>query len=481
VPALLRRPLEFVRSLHRHGDLVRIYFARLPVYVVTQPAALHDMLVTNGRYVDRGRIFEKGRAFLGDGLITSADDLHHRQRRLVQPAFHRKLVERYAEGMPALAAECVRSWRAGVPVAVPETMNHLAFTMVTRAMFGVDICPSVAERLHRGLPLLLRASILRAFTPDLLERLPIGLNRHYTSTATAVRSVVDELLASHHDTMQAGQVRDPDVVSMLRSAREGGTGAAMSPTMLRDEVLTIVVAGTETTGGALSWVFYELARHPDVEERVHREIDTVLGGRPVCWSDVPRLEYTQRVLRETLRLHTMWISTRRALRPVQIGGVDVPAGTELAFSQYALHRDPRLFHDPDVFDPDRWSPQRSAQLPRGGYLPFLAGNRQCIGNGFAWTEMVIVIATVAARWRLHLPARPRVREVATAMVRPNSLTMLPIPRPRRSTGAIPSPGPAVMKVRCSRSGQAPGRAGSSAGIPTPGDAPCGSGHSPSTS
>jgi cytochrome P450 len=480
VPALLLRPLEFVRSLHRHGDLVRIYFARLPVYVVTQHEALRDVLVTNGRDFDRGRIFEKGRAFLGEGLITSGDDLHHRQRRLVQSAFHRKLVELYADGMPALAAECVRSWRAGVPVPVPETMNRLAFTMVTQAMFGVDICPSVAERLHRGLPLLLRASMLRAFTPDLLERLPIGLNRHYARTAAALRSVVDELLASH-DTMQAEQVRDPDVVSMLRSAREGGTGAAMSPAQLRDEVLNIVVAGTETTGGTLSWVFYELARHPDVEERVHREIDTVLGGRPACWSDVPRLEYTQRVLRETLRLHTMWLSTRRALRPVQVGTVDVPAGTELAFSLYALHRDPRLFHDADVFDPDRWSPRRSAQVPRGGYLPFLIGNRQCIGNNFAWTEMVIVIATIAARWRLYLPARPRVREVATATVRPSSLTMTPIPRPRRSTGANPSPGPGVMRVRCSRSSQAPGRAGSSAGIPTPGDAPYGSGHSPSTS
>jgi cytochrome P450 len=438
------------------------------------------VLVTHGRDFDKGRIFEKGKAFLGEGLITSAGDLHHRQRRLVQPAFHRRMVERYADGMPDLAAQCVRSWRAGEPVPVADTMNRLAFTVVTRSMFGADICPAVAERLHRGLPLLLRASMLRAFTPDLLQRLPTGVNRRYARAAASLRSVVDDLLASHDaaPTERAGQ---DDLVSMLRSARDSETGPAMSPTQLREEVLNIVIAGTETTGGTLSWVCYELARHPQVEARLHREIDTVLGGRPVCWADVPRLEYTQRVLRETLRLHSMWLSTRRALRPVRVGAVNVPAGTELAFSLYALHRHPRVFPDPDVFDPDRWSPERSARVPRGGYIPFLTGNRQCIGDTFAWTEMVIVIATVAARWQLCLPARPQVREVAGATVRPSSLTMVPIPRARPGAGLRPGPDPTVTSVSRSWPGRAPGQAGSSAGIPTPGGARSGNGRSPSTS
>jgi cytochrome P450 len=480
VPALVRRPLEFVRSLHRHGDLVRIYFARLPVYVVTQPEPLRDVLITNGRDFDKGRIFEKGKAFLGEGLITSAGDLHHRQRRLLQPAFHRKMIERYAASMPDLAAECVGSWRAGEPVAVPDTMNRLAFTVVTRSVFGVDLSPPVAERLHRGMPLVLQGSMFRAFTPDLLERLPIGLNRRYAEATADLRSVVDDLLKCH-DAAEAGQAVPTDLVSMLRAARDSETGAAMSPVQLRNEILNIMIAATEPTGGTLSWVFYELARRPEAERRLHEEVDTVLGGRPVCVADVPRLEYTQRVLRETLRLHSLWLSTRRALRPVQVGGVDVPTGTELAYSLYALHRHPRVYHDPDVFDPDRWSPERSAQVPRGGYFPFLTGNRQCIGDTFAWTEMVIVIATVAARWRLYLPAGRRVREVATATVRPSSLTMVPIPRARPGAGSVPGPGPAVTRLSCSRSGRAPGRVGSSAGIPTPGDAPYGSGHSPSTS
>jgi cytochrome P450 len=206
----------------------------------------------------------------------------------------------------------------------------------------------------------------------------------------------------------------------------------MDQRQLFDELVSIMIAGTETTGGAMAWVFYELAHRPEIGDRVFDEVDRVVGTRAVTAADLANLEYTQRVMCEVLRRRAVWLSTRRALRPVELGGFDVPAGTELAFSLYALHHDPEIYPRPDEFDVDRWLPEVAQTRPRGCFIPFLEGSRKCLGHTFAWTEMATVVATIAARWRLYLSPGLRVREVPLATIRPSRLTMLPVPRTRAS-------------------------------------------------
>jgi cytochrome P450 len=412
---LVARPLPFVRSLHRYGDIVRIYFGTVPVYLVTHPAPLRDVLVNHARDFDKGRLFDKGKAFLGEGLLTAAGEPHQRHRRLIQPAFHRHKIEQYAERMRAMAADVAGSWREGEPVDLNAAMNRLAFAVVTRSMFAVDVPRQAQERLHDGLPLLLRASMLRAFAPAGFERLPLPVHRRYAEAAASVRSVVDELLAVY----RGGAAADDNLVALLDPVDDG---------QLRDELVTLMIAGTETTGATMAWLFYELDRHDEVRERLHADVDEVVGDGPVRAGDVERLTYTPWVLRETLRLHSLWLSTRRALRPVRVGEVTVPAGTELAFSLDALHRHPDFHPDPAVFRPERWAPGGGAS--RDAYLPFLTGARQCVGDVFAWTEMLTVVATIASVWRLRLAPGARVHESVTATVRPGGLTMLPVARRR---------------------------------------------------
>jgi cytochrome P450 len=221
-----------------------------------------------------------------------------------------------------------------------------------------------------------------------------------------------------------------DLLSMLLASQDPRTGARMTDEELCDELVTLFVAGTETVSAALAWTFHELARHPEVEARLHAEVDATLGGRPVSAADLPDLRYTRRIAQEVLRLHSVWLLMRRAVAPVELGGVALEPGAEVFFSPYALHRDPRWYPDPNAFDPDRWLPERSAGLPRGAYIPFGAGNRLCVGEGFAWAELAIVIATVASRWRLVPVPGHEVRPRIGTLEEPERLPMTPYPRSR---------------------------------------------------
>jgi cytochrome P450 len=422
---LAAMPLRYVPSLHRHGPVVRLYFGRRPVYLLTSPSLIRALLVDHGSDTDKGSIFEHGKAFLGEGLVTSAGELHRRQRRLVQPAFHHSLLAAYAEKMRERVEAAAGSWRAYQPIELNDVMMRLAFGAVTTTMFSVQTPPGVEEHLRRHLPLLVRGAIVRAMLPPLVGHLPLPANRRYRAAAAKTWTIIEEVL----DRCEDSPDRDPDLVSMLQQARDPATGAGMSRRQLADELLSIMVAGTETTGAALAWVFHDLAAHPEVERRVHEELRDVIGDRPVEYADVAKLEYTGQVLSETLRLRGTWLSTRRALRPFQLGHLAVAAGTELAFSLYAMHRDPHLYPQPATYRVDRWLPAEAARRERGSFIPFLEGNRKCIGDSFAWTELAVTVATVARRWRLRPEPRRRVREIPVAAPRPSRITMIPEPRP----------------------------------------------------
>ncbi|MDT7711397.1 MAG: hypothetical protein QOG46_86, partial [Pseudonocardiales bacterium] len=422
--SLLSGPFRFLSSLRSHGDVVRIYLGTLPLYVVTSPELAWQVLATDAEKFDKGMIFDKVRPLFGNGLLNSDGDFNRRQRRLMQPAFHRKRIAGYVHTMAKAASELVESWRPGEVVAVDQRMDNLALSIVGQALFSTELGRDAVAEAQRSMPILSKYLAIRAFAPKFAEGLPIPANRRYDEAAARFRRVVAEVIA-------AARIEGKDhgdLLSTLLLARDEDTGEGMSDQQVHDEVVTILTAGAETTAVALSWFFHELGRNPEVQRRFHAEIDDVLTGRIATFDDIPRLQYTQRIIREVLRKYPLLILMRRARADVDLGGVRIRPGTEVAFSQYALHHDPRLYPDPARFDPDRWLPDRAAILPKGAFVPFGGGLHHCPGYSFAETEIMVVATAVAARWRLVPAAGKPVYPKLTATMRPNRLSMIVMPR-----------------------------------------------------
>ncbi len=422
--SLLDRPFRFLSLLRSHGEVVRIYLGLLPVYVVTSPELAWQVLATDADRFDKGMVFDKVRPLFGNGLANSNGDFYRRQRRMVQPAFHRKHIVGYVRTMARAASDLVESWRPGEVVAVDKLMEDLALTIIGRTLFSAELGRDAIAEVQRSMPILTKYVAVRAFSPKLVERLPIPANWRFNEAAARFRRVVAEVIA-------AARVEGKDhgdLLSMLLLARDEDTGEGMSDQQVHDEVVTILTAGAETTAVALAWFFHELGQHPEVQQRFHAEIDHVLGGRTATFDDIPRLEYTQRIISEVLRKYPLLVLMRRARTDVDLGGIHIQPGTEVALSQYALHHDPHLYADPARFDPDRWLPDQVARLPKGAFIPFGAGLRHCPGYSFAEAEIAIVTATVAARWRLVPVAGKPVRPKLTTTLRPHQLPMIAMPR-----------------------------------------------------
>lgn len=421
--ALLRRRFGFTEGLHAHGDLVRVYLGMLPMYFVTTPELTHRVLVADSASFGKGAMFDKFRPFVGNGLVNSGGAFHLRQRRLVQPAFHHERIAGYAEKMETAVSRLSDSWRPGEQREINEDMQALAVTIVGEALFGTEFGRTAIEEARHSIPIVIRHGMVRALSPAFVGPLLVRGNRQFDRAVRRMRAVVGGLITE----WRASGADRGDLLSMLLMARDED-GEPMTDQQAYDEVVTLLSAGIETSALALAWLFHEIARHPEVERRVHEEVDQVLSGRRVTADDVPKLTYVQQVINETLRMYPIWILMRRTLRPVRLGGVGLPAGTEVTISPHALHHDPRLFPDPYRFDPDRWSPDRAAAVPRGAFIPFGAGNRMCVGNAFAQTEMAVTVATIASRWRLvPVPERPlKVKVTSTAY--PARLSMTAVPR-----------------------------------------------------
>lgn len=416
-PALLRQRSAFTDSLHAHGEIVKLQLGPMPAYFVTSPRLAQEVLVNAGPKFRKGVMFDKFKPFVGNGLVLSNGDFHRRQRRLMQPAFHRDRLTAYAETMRRAATELSDSWSPGEVRLIDEDLQGLAVTIVGEALFSTELGKAAVAEARRSIYLIIQQGMIRALSPKFVEKLPIPGNRRFDEAIGRMQDIVVEVI---RDWRTESEDRG-DLLSTLLLA-------GMTDEQARDEVLTLLTAGIETTALALSWTFHELGRHPDVEARVHAEVDEVLGGRPVTVDDITRLTYVRQVVDEVLRCYPLWMLMRRTLEEVELGGVRVPAGAEVIVSPHALHHDPASFPDPDRFDPGRWEPARSADLPKGAFVPFGAGNRQCIGNRFAQNEIVITVATVAARWRLvPVPGRP-VRVKFTSAAYPDSLPMTAVPR-----------------------------------------------------
>lgn len=421
---LMRDNLAFIASLRSYGRLVEIRIPK-PMIVVNDPALIRTMLVDLGPTLDKGRFFEKMGQLLGDSVVTAAGSEHVRKRRQLQPAFRHAEITRYVDLMREQVTATTAGWKPGEVLDVREVMVKLSLDMLAATVFSSSIDKEAFDQLRRDLSVVMNGVGTRIMLPDWAERLPLPANRRFTAARDAVRATisgaVDKLRDSGRDT--------GDMLSLLLNAEDEETGETLTGHQICSEILTLAVAGTETTASVLSWVLYELARNPQVGEKVHAELDGVLGDRPVTFEDLTRLPYLGRVITEALRLHhTGWLVTRRTLDVTRIGEWEIPAGTELAYCQHALHRDPELFPDPLRFDPDRWLDENQARLAEGAFLPFGAGKHKCIGDRFAQSELTTAIATIVRDWRLELAPGQTVRPVARATVRPSTLLMTASPR-----------------------------------------------------
>lgn len=415
---LLRRPLDFIAALAGQGDVVRLRFGRIPVYVVTHPDAVREVLVPGDVAYKRGRIFDKLEPALGRGIATVSGDEHRRQRRLLQPVFTRERIAGYAVTMRNAAEEAVTPWRDGQTLAVDGIMNDLALTALTRSLFKFTPRADTARAIQHGMGVLTQGLLLRTVLPSAWERMPTPGNLRFNRAMARMHREIDAVITAYRGE---GQDRG-DVLSALLAVRDDD-GSGLSDQEIHAQVMTLALTGTEAPGAVLGWVMHEIARHPEVEARIHAELDTVLGGRAPGHDDLPALAYLDRVITEVLRLRTPPVFMRRTLADVRVGRFTIPADSEVIYSPYLLHHDARWFRDPQRFDPDRWLPENAAQIPKGAYIPFAAGAYQCIGKIFATTELAMVTATICRQWVLRpVPGAP-VREVATALVRPSQLPM----------------------------------------------------------
>jgi cytochrome P450 len=400
--AFRRDPLKFLTRLAReHGDIVPFRMGPQRVLLLSHPELVRDALVTRGDYFHKGRALQRSKRLLGEGLLTSEGEHHRRQRRLAQPAFHRKRIESYGAVMVDYAARDSERWHEGETLDVSHEMMRLTLAIVGKTLFDADV-ESDTDEIGDALTQLLELfQMLLLPYSEYLERLPLPANRRFTRA----RAKLDEVIYRIINERRASGADRGDLLSMLLLAQdEEGAGGGMTDEQLRDEALTIFLAGHETTANALAWTWYLLAQNPCAEAKLHAELDAVLaGGRLPAVEDLPQLRYTEMVLAESMRLYPpAWVIGRLAVKDYAVGDYVAEEGTLVLVSQYVMHRDPRFFPEPLRFDPERWTPEAKEARPQYAYFPFGGGARRCIGEGFAWMEGTLIIAAIARRWRLRL-------------------------------------------------------------------------------
>ncbi len=410
--AFRRDPLKFLTRLaQEHGDIVHFRMGPQAVYLLNHPDLIRDALVTRADHFHKGRALQRSKRLLGEGLLTSEGEPHRRQRRLAQPAFHRKRIESYGAAMVDYAARAGARWHDGETVDIAHEMMRLTLAIVSKTLFDADV-ESEADEIGGALTEILELfqMLLLPFS-EYLEKLPLPANRRFTRARAKLDSVIYRII----EERRADETDRGDLLSMLLLAQDeehgdatgdgnGGGGGGMSDEQLRDEVMTIFLAGHETTANALAWTWYLLAQNPEAEARLHAELDHVLAdGRWPTVADLPQLRYTEMVFAESMRLYPpAWVVGRLAVKDYTVGDEMIETGTLVLLSQYVMHRDPRYFPDPLRFDPERWTPEAKETRPPFAYFPFGGGARRCIGEGFAWMEGALLIASIAQRWRMRL-------------------------------------------------------------------------------
>jgi len=411
---LNNNPLEYFAKIAReYGDVAGLRVLNFRTIFLNHPDLIEEVLVTNARKYSKGRVLRANRHVFGEGLLTSEGDFWLRQRRLAQPAFHRTRIASYAATMVEYTQRMLHDWRGGQERDVHQEMMRLTLQIVGKTLFDADV-ERDAQEVGKSLELLLEigANFRRTiFVP------------HWLPTATNLRvkkeiAQIDKILYRIIGERRASGRDAGDLLSMLLHAQDED-GSRMADRQLRDEAITLFLAGHETTASTLSWTWWLLAQNPAVEAKLHAELDAVLGDRAPSLDDLPKLAYTGHIVTESLRLYPpAWGMARLAVEDHEIAGYAVRKGMGVAMAQWVVHRDPRWYDAPEEFRPERWEDDLLKRLPRFAYFPFGGGPRQCIGNVFALMEAVLVLATIARKFRLRLAANHPVVPLASITLRP---------------------------------------------------------------
>jgi cytochrome P450 len=415
-----RDPLTLLlQSRERYGDVVRYRFGPIAVYQVSHPDGVKHVLVTHRNKYHKGIFQQKFKLLGGEGLLSSEDEFWFRQRRLAQPAFHWQRLAALVQGMTEGAQEVERRWetflREGHELEITTEMTRLTLQIVGRVLLSTDLSQR-NDQLRRNLLIALEHIDYRMSKPfSFPEVIPTRRNRRFIRALSQLDAFVFGLIRER----RAAQSDMGDLLAMLLLAHDEETGETMSDRQVRDEVMTILLAGHETSGVALAWTWYLLSQHLEVERRLHAELDAVLGGRTPSFDDLPQLRYTRMVIEETLRLYPpAWGIARQSIAQDEIGGYHIPKGVQLMVSQYVTHRHPDFWERPEAFEPERFRPECTAKRPKFAYYPFGGGPRVCIGNQFALMEMQLILATLAQRYQLSLVPGHRVEVQPLIILRP---------------------------------------------------------------
>ncbi len=396
-----RQPTEFLQTLANLGDVTFLNLGGNPAYFLNHPDLIRDLLVTSNAKFIKGRALQRSKKLLGEGLLTSEGAAHLRQRRMIQPAFHREKIKIYTEAMTEYAAKMANEWQAGEVRDIDQEMMRLTLQIVGKTLFSANV-EDEANEVGEALTAIIKMFnyLLLPFS-ELLEKLPIPQARRFNRSKETLDKVIYGII---NERRKSGEDKG-DLLSMLLLAQDEDDGATMSDEQVRDECLTLFLAGHETTANALTWTFYLLSQNPEKMAKLSAELDSVLpNGKIPRIEDLPNLKYTESVLAESMRLFPpAWAIGRLAVEEHDFGGYEIPKGALVLLSPYITHRDSRFWENADYFVPERWE---KLSIKEAGnkfiYFPFSKGVRSCIGEGFAWAEGILLIATLLRKWNLKL-------------------------------------------------------------------------------
>ncbi len=419
----------------RRADPAHYRFLGTTIVFVNDPEYIHEILINQASSFIRERTLQRMKILLGEGLITSDDPIHMRQRRIAAPAFHRGRIAGYADQIVANAVAARDSWAEGAEIDAADEMMKLSLHIVARTLFDSDVTPEVLSVRDEVNTIMGLYNFLVAFPRlESVLHLPIPGVMKFRRARARLDAVVASMIANRRALGQEELAQRGDLLSVLMAARdETADGAGMSDTQLRDEALTIFLAGYETVANALSWTWYLLSQNPACADKMYAEVAEVLGtgstARTAVMADYGRLRYTEMVFAESMRLYPpAWAMGRRSTQPVELGPYRIAPGAHFFFSQYVMQRSAEYWDEPLAFRPERHTPEAKAGRPRFVYFPFGGGGRQCIGEGFAWMEGVLSLATIAQRWYLRfVPTYPVVAQ-AKITLRPKFPMMMRVER-----------------------------------------------------
>jgi cytochrome P450 len=416
LPEFRRDPLGFLmRCWQEHGDVVGARFYAIKAVLLNGPENIENVLVTQNQKFIKARVLRLFKPVFGNGLLTSEGDFWLRQRRLVQPAFHRDRIASYGKIMVDSALDMLAEWQPGETRDVHQEMMKVTLKIVAKALFGADVSAQTAA-VGQTLQVFLDefTSMRRPLKRILPRSIPLPSNLRFKRAIRELDGIIYSVIRQKRDRGKD----DGDLLSMLLRARDED-GSRMTDQQLRDETVTLFLAGHETTAIALSWIWYLLSLHPEVEEELLSELREVLAGRPPGIEDLPLLTYTEKVVMETLRLYPpAWSLGREALEDLEIAGYHLPKGTQVNVSPWVMHRHPGFYPEPERFNPGRWTGELVKRLPKFAYFPFGGGQRVCIGSSFAMMEACLLLATIAQRFRLRVVPGWRIEPWATITLRP---------------------------------------------------------------